>query len=256
MKKSYLIASVCVLVILSFNISAQSIALPAANLSQAPLGTVENNGAGIASFTFSESSGLEVPSEAFGLPNISISVDLNYVELQDKNVNTITGSLLDYFTVSYDDLTSILLFKQTIAIPGDWIGTVHFPIYVIQNSTELESYNGFNANISAIDGKTDAVGHAAIYTYTDPSIFSEKTLDALLFEILPDTTNEVLIILLLEKKNEIKMELINHLGEVVLVESYSDLDTISLHIDSLPAATYALKIIADGASQSTPFVKD
>ena len=140
MKESYSLALVCTIVLMSMNTLAQSIALPSSSLSQDPLGTVENSGAGIASFTFAETSGLDVPGQAFNQPNVSISVDLNYVVLKDNNVNTITGNLLDYFAVSYDEATSILLFRQKNTIPGDWTGAINFPIRVIQNSTEIESF--------------------------------------------------------------------------------------------------------------------
>ena len=65
----------------------QSVSLPEATITPAPLGPVESNGMGIAGFTFAESSGIDVPASAFGMSNVTISVNLQYIELTNGDVN-------------------------------------------------------------------------------------------------------------------------------------------------------------------------
>ncbi|GER61052.1 hypothetical protein ULMA_31600 [Patiriisocius marinus] len=151
---------------------AQSVSLPQANINPAPMQSVANDGTGVGEFTFAESSGIAVQATAFGMPNVSISVNLQYVELTDADVNGITGTLLDYFTVSYNAASNIILFQQSTEIPGDWFGSVAMPFTVVQNSSQQEAFNGFNANIASIDGVTNAEGNAAVFTYTvsEPAI--------------------------------------------------------------------------------------
>jgi len=146
--------------------NAQSVSLPAATITPAPLESVENNGTGVGGFTFAESSGVDVPASAFGMPNVTVSVNLQYIELTAADVNGITGTLLDHFTVTYDQGNNKITFEQNSIIPGDWFASVNFPITVVQNSTQAEAYNGFNANIAAIDGSTNAQGNASVFTYT------------------------------------------------------------------------------------------
>ncbi|GEQ86202.1 hypothetical protein ULMS_17100 [Patiriisocius marinistellae] len=144
--------------------------MPLATISAAPLGTVENNGTATATLQVSETAGVEVPSKAFNESNITISVSLQYIELKDFNVSLVTGSVLDYFTASYNTASNILLFRQKSNIPANWTGIAEFPINVTKNSTEAQSFNGFNANISALALKTKAVGSAAVFTYTDANV--------------------------------------------------------------------------------------
>lgn len=164
MKKSILLL---MLLFAVFTVSSQSVALPEANISPAPLDVVENNGTGVASFKFGESSGLDVPVESFpGIPNVTISVSLQYIELTDADISEIKGTLLKYFSVSYNAASKVLIFSQKTVIPGDSGAEVSFPITVTKNSTKTQSYNGFNANINATDVKTNARGNAAADTYT------------------------------------------------------------------------------------------
>ncbi len=145
---------------------SQSVSLPEATINPAPLSTIENNGTGVAGFSFAESSGINVPASFLGGPNVTISVNFQYIELTDGDVTAITGTLLNYFTPSYDAGSNILTFLQNTEIPGDEFATVQMPITVIQNSSQQEAFNGFNANIAAIDGNTNAAGNAATFTYT------------------------------------------------------------------------------------------
>ncbi|WP_208997336.1 DUF7507 domain-containing protein, partial [Patiriisocius marinistellae] len=145
---------------------SQSVSLPEATINPAPLESLENNGTGVAGFTFAESSGIDVPASAFGLPNVTISVNLQYIELTNGDINGITGTLLNYFDVSYDAITNIITFQQSTLIPGDAFASIQIPITVIQNSSQQEAFNGFNANIAAIDRDTNAEGNAATFTYT------------------------------------------------------------------------------------------
>ncbi|WP_151895381.1 hypothetical protein, partial [Patiriisocius marinistellae] len=163
MKKLLLIVSICLISFVGFS---QSVSLPQANINPAPLESIALNGTGVGEFTFAESSGIAVQPTAFGMPNVTVSVNFQYVELTDGNIAGISGTLLDYFVPSYDALTNILVFQQTSEIPGDWFGSVSMPLTVIQNSTQEQAFNGFNANIAAIDGVTNAEGNAAVFTYT------------------------------------------------------------------------------------------
>ncbi len=163
MKKVLLSLAICLSALSGFS---QSVSLPQANVTPAPLPSVGNDGVGVGVFTFAESSGIPVQATAFGMPNVTISVNLQYVELTDGDISGITGTLLDYFVPSYNAATNILTFQQTTIIPGDWFGSVSMPFTVIQNSTQEEAFNGFNANIASIDGVTNAEGNAAVFSYT------------------------------------------------------------------------------------------
>ena len=167
---------------------AQSVSLPQANIDPAPLEAVQNNGTGVASFTFAESSGINVPAIAFGMPNVTISVNLQFIELTNFDASLVTGTLLNFFTVSYDSVTNILLFEQSVEIPGDSFGSVEFPITVIQNSLQSQALNGFNANIASIDGMTNAEGNASVFTYTTGNT---GTVDITDFSIPGDTLDIV-----------------------------------------------------------------
>ena len=255
MKKNYAIFLIVLVCTTSFNSNAQSVSLPQAMIAATPLGTLENNGSSTAGFTFTETSGTDVPSIAFGEPNVSISVDLNYVELTDFDINLVTGSLLDYFTPSYDVPTSILLFKQHSLIPGDWSGAVEFAIDVIQNSTQAQSFNGINANIAALDANTNAEGNASVYTYTDESVLSVITVDALLMQVSPNPTSGVFTIAL-EQYSDAKVELFDILGKSILSKTYINRDTIPMNIDHLASATYLLKVTSNRASNTVKIIKD
>ncbi|WP_299060350.1 Ig-like domain-containing protein [uncultured Polaribacter sp.] len=165
MKKSILLLA---LLFAIFTVNSQSVSLPQATINPAPLAAVENNGTGVAGFTFAESSGVAVPVESFpGIPNVTISVNLQYINLTGADINGITGTLLNYFSVAYNAGTNIMTFTQNAIIPGDASAAVSFPITVIQNSVQGDSFNGLNANINATDANTNAQGNAAVFTYTN-----------------------------------------------------------------------------------------
>ena len=153
------------------NAQTSSVALPSATINPKPLAALENNGTGTGYVSFAESSSADVPAESFvGIPNVTISVNLQYIELTNDDISAITGSLLDYFNVSYDAPSKILTFTQKVLIPGDQFAEVFFPITVTQNSTQAESLNGINANINATSANTNAQGNAGQFTYTLPVV--------------------------------------------------------------------------------------
>ena len=144
----------------------QTVTVSDANIAPDPLDGISLNGEGIGTFTFTENDGVAAPASAFGMPNVTISISLQYVELTDADVAGITGTVLSYFTVRYDAGNNVLVFEQSSDIPASFSGNVSMPLTVIQNSTENQSFNGFNVNIAAIDGPTEAPGSTAFFTHT------------------------------------------------------------------------------------------
>jgi len=238
---------------ITFLVNAQSVSLPSARLLSAPLNILENNGSGFASFDFAESSSVAVQAEASGLPNVTISVNLNYVELTDFDANMVTGSLLDYFNVSYNSNTNILLFEQENTIPGDWFGSVSFPIKVIQNSLVSEAFNGFNANISAIDSNTNAEGNASVYTYTSESAVAAD--NDLVFEnltVYPIPTDDILNI---DNDNAkiLNISVYDAKGSLVFEQKIENQKN-TIDVESLADGVYYLKIY-DASSKSYKNIK-
>lgn len=144
----------------------QTVTVTDANVSPDPLDGLSLNGEGIGTFVFTENDGVAVPASAFGMPNVTISISLQYVELTDADLAGITGTVLSYFTVNYDAGNNVLVFQQSSEIPANFSGNISMPLTVTQNSTENQSFNGFNVNIAAIDGPTDAPGSTAYFTHT------------------------------------------------------------------------------------------
>ncbi len=255
MKKTYSFLTVLFICAISFNSIAQSVSLPQASLSATPLPTVENSGTATGSIVISETSGTNVPSQAFGEPNVTVSIDFQYVELRDQDVNLLTGEGMQYFSASYDQNTNILLLSQKDIIPGDWSGSINFPIAVIQNSTQPESFNGFNANIAAIDASTNAEGNASIFTYTDEDVLAVNTIKSLSFEVSPNPSKGILNISFNESIDT-KVELFDLTGKFILVKEYSNLETVSLNIQDLASAVYLLKVTSNDASNSIRIIKE
>ncbi len=151
-----------------FTLNAQSVSITESTLYPIPLGLIpDGDNTGVGCFTFIESSGIDVPAESFpGIANVTMSMDLQFLELTNNDLGEVTGSILDYFTLSYDQASSILTFTQNAIIPADWSGNICVGFTVIQDSTMANPINGFNVNIAATDTNTDATGNEAIFTYT------------------------------------------------------------------------------------------
>ena len=157
---------------------SQSVNLTDASISPAPLPSVQANGSGEASFRLQETSGSPVSSPVFGgQPNVTITVDLGeWIALLNGVTSLSTITIVDevsgddrssIFTTSYDEKSHILIFEQTGEdIPDDANILFTFPIKVIQNSSQAEANNGFNANINALGSDTNAQGNAAFFTWT------------------------------------------------------------------------------------------
>lgn len=255
MKTIYLILVLSIVSVLSFTSNAQSVSLPQASLTAAPMGTLENNGNAIGELNFSETSGVDVPSTAAGQPNLRISINFQYVELSEADVDQITGSLLDYFTPYYDVEMNLLIFNQNSDIPGDWSGSVAFPMDVTQNSTQSESFNGFNANISAIDSNTNAEGNASIFTFTDEKVLFVNTNNILTYKVFPNPTQDILNITL-ENNFATMVEIFDISGKVILNEKYNgDVNDITLDISHFASAVYLLKVTSNEATFSTRIIR-
>ena len=92
MKKVLLSLAICLTALSGFS---QSVSLPQANVTPAPLPSVGNDGVGVGVFTFAESSGIPVQATAFGMPNVTISVNLQYVELTDGEISKKVEAIFD-----------------------------------------------------------------------------------------------------------------------------------------------------------------
>ncbi len=241
----------------SLNSSAQSVAIPEVKLSASPLGTVENNGSAIASFNFVESSGVNVLSSRNNVSNVKIAVNLEYLELTNDDISQVTGSLMDYFTVSYNSEIDVLKFEQINEIPGDWFGEVSFPVTVTKNSTKEESLNGVYANIYSMNSKVNALGNASVFTNTEKSVLEvvdSEILD-LPFEVLPNPTNGPLTIFL-ENNNDAKVAIYDLLGKEIFTKEYTGMDTIDLNIDHLASAVYVLKVTSNGSTKNVQIIRE
>jgi hypothetical protein len=233
------------LVILLFSITfltnAQSISIPSAYILDAPLNTVENNGAGFASFTFVESSGMAVSEKANGLPNIKINVELDLLALTNFDTNLISGSLLDYFSVSYNTTESSILFIQNAKIPGDWFGVVNFPVSVTQNSSSEEALNGYHVNITTVDESIYSLGNANIHTYTRAVLATDS--NAILNEvtIYPIPTDDILHIdnIITEDLN---VTVYDSKGSLIFEDKFNE-QANSISLKEFARGIYHLKIV-------------
>lgn len=151
--------------------SAQTVMVSNASVSPSPLASFQNNGAGVATLTFTESLRIAVPASSIaGLPTTIVSLSMQYIRPKNLDLTLISGTASQYFTVSYNPSTEVLRFKQSALIPANFSGTFIIPIEVTQNSTVGQSYNGFNANIAVISGTATAPGSSYNFTYTLPVI--------------------------------------------------------------------------------------
>lgn len=256
MKKTYsLLLFVMALAVTSFT-TAQTVILTAPSFSSSPMGTVENNAGVIGSVEFVETTGTNVKSQAFGQANVTISINFQYVKLTNDDVEGVAGTLLDYFDPYYNPTTNILTFEQNGLIPGGWKGVAQIPMDVTQNSTEEQSYNGFNANISAIDGKTVAQGNASVFSFTKSEVLSSNTIEETLnFEVSPNPTQDFLNIVL-ENDSANKVQLFDLYGKLVFDEDYTNSSNqVRLNIRHLASAVYVLKVTSDTATYSTRVIR-
>lgn len=242
--------------VFTFSSNAQSVSLPQAALSSAPMGTVENNGTAIATLFFVETSGAPVPETASNEPNVSISINLQYVELTNEDIGLISGDLLNYFTPSYDVPNNIILLQQNNDIPGDWSGTVEFSIDVTKNSTQGESLNGFNATIASQDENTNAEGNASIYTYTDESVLQINTNDLYTFSVFPNPTKN--FIQVTTENNPITKAAIFDLTGKLVYEKYftNTANDLRLNISHLNSSVYILSLTTNTSTYNTRLIKE
>ena len=149
--------------------SAAFISLTNPKVSPKPLNRIENNGEGQVSFALQETSAEAAPAkDNFGEANIRISVELNKLALKNDDVSLITGTMMDYFSASYNADAKRLILTQIAEYPAFGNAQISIPVAVTANSLSTDnSLNGFNANISANDADTTANGNAAEFTYTE-----------------------------------------------------------------------------------------
>jgi len=149
-------------------LSAAYVSLTNPKIAPGPLDPIERNGVGVITFGMVETLNAAAPAtDTLGETNMQISLEMNKLALTGANVANITGTLLTYFSVSYDAGGNRLTFTQTTEFPGFGDANVTIPVDVTANSASSDSsLNGFNANISAADADTTADGNAAEFTYT------------------------------------------------------------------------------------------
>lgn len=255
MKNSYILS----LLFLLFSIlsaEAQSVSLTQASITPAPLGTLENNGNGIGSILFVESSGTAVPAISSNNPNVSLNIQFQYVKLKNGDVNTITGSVLDYFIPTYDEQSNQLLLEQSNEIPGDWSGIINFPIDVIQNSNQEDSLNGFDATISALDENTNAEGNASIFTYTDESVLFLNEKEIINLTVYPIPTKDILNFRLNTFVVN-KVEIYDLFGKRLFANDITDAASeFNLNISELSKGIYLVKIYSNEISYSAKIIKE
>ncbi|WP_299059257.1 hypothetical protein [uncultured Polaribacter sp.] len=259
MKIFFLILLLCTL---SSNFNAQSVTQD--YLSCSPIATLEIKGITTAGFSFSESSGIQVPYLIDGKPNVTIEVDLKYIPLKDFNITTLNGPLLQHFTPTYNSSTNTLLFTQKSNIPGSWYGFIEFPIQVTEDFGRAELYNGDNITINASDVKANpetnpegnvkrnerAKSNTSDFKYVDSSILREENLNDLTFEISANSTTGIVNITL-ENSEYTTVEIINDEGESILTKYYKYQDNISFNIDYLPAGEYSVKVTSNTNNKNT-----
>jgi len=137
-------------------------------VSPAPLKGVEENGSATVTFTLVEASNDSAPAvNSDKKANIHIAAILHKLKLKKDNAALIKGTLLNYFSVSYDTTAHKVTFIQKKDFPGFKDVTVSVPVEVIQNSdASSKELNGFTVELSATDKKTRVGESASSYTYT------------------------------------------------------------------------------------------
>jgi len=185
MKNTILKISILFVVMLATVIPsfAGSVALTNGAITPKPLETVEKNGKGEVKFTIVVNSSLsEGPIPAMssshpGTPNLKLIVELTKVKPQNNNASRISGTIKEYFNVTYKPNTNNLIFDQKKDIPALGAVTVIIPVYVTENSTLLE-LNGFKAKLSATDVDTRTDAEISEYTQTVHSVCGNNVVEA------------------------------------------------------------------------------
>lgn len=149
-------------------LSAGFVSLTNPSINPKPLDRVENNGVGIISFGMAETSNtVSSVTDIMGSRNIEISLEMNKLQLTGGDVDNITGTLMEYFTATYNEEDKRIIFTQIAEFPGLGAVKVIIPVEVTENSKATDnSLNGFTANISANDADTVAHGNTSEFTYT------------------------------------------------------------------------------------------
>ena len=149
-------------------LAAASLSLTDGKITPAPLSPIEENGEGLVEFNLTETSGSAAPAkDLFGDYNVQISIELNKLSLKDGNTSGISGGLISYFDVAYNTTDHRVTLTQNAEFPASGNKKITIPVSVIANSLQTDSsLNGFNANFSANDAGTTAVGNASDFTYT------------------------------------------------------------------------------------------
>jgi len=104
---------------LQANIEASIAMKNGMNISPTPLQVVEENGEGHATFSITENLGGTAPAtNVFNEPSTVLIVTFANLTLKNSDVNAITGSLLNYYTPTFDVANNKIIFNQTADIPA------------------------------------------------------------------------------------------------------------------------------------------
>lgn len=113
------------------------------------------------SFNFVEMSG-----EGVVAGDVSLTVDLQGITLDESDISSISGSMLNYFNVSFNASANQLVFNQVDNVAGLASGVVYIPIEVTESSSREDSDNGFEVYVNALDSRTIIGETVESYTYT------------------------------------------------------------------------------------------
>ncbi len=120
--------------------------------------------------------------DQFNLPNMSINIDLDKLTPElVGGVPNVSGAILDYFDVVYDDVKNELNLIQKADVPGQTSNEGTFFVEVTAPSIEAaDAPNiGYIANLSSIEANTQATNSVENFTLTKthPSLEVTKTAD-------------------------------------------------------------------------------
>ena len=250
-------------------VNAQSVDVSYTGITPAPLQTVENLGTGIATFSFGDSSGL-ASHFVVGDSNISIDLNLLNIKLLSENTAFVSGTILDYFDVSYDAALKILTFSQKATYPALTVVYGEFPIQVSQDTSQAEVSNGFVATVSSSNPLIQTSGlNTSINTFTDTNAVAGPTAAAYesalavdeeeialpALSVYPNPVYDVVNIKL-GTDTITKVELFDLLGKQLLAKKVDNLHAFELNIANFATSVYVLKVSTDKNSRSLKIFKN
>jgi len=137
---------------------------------------LDYKGLGNITFSMKEDTGREVPAlNGNGDPTCEFNVDLSYVKLKDISLESVSGTILSYFDVTYNPAISSgygrLHFTQKTLFPADGVADSNITVDVTAQSTIEQKFNGFELNVttSAVEGSAFTYTNQAVVLATNDS---------------------------------------------------------------------------------------